>query len=129
MEEDSIAGTYAGSFNLAVAGDTAEALSIWIQSPMSEELTTLPRVGKVTAQCFKNEGITTTFALLGKFLTFKDAGMSPVEHTECFWIWLTNVFASNRIIKRDRAVICRAICMRAELLIPGIYSEVEYENL
>ena len=128
-EEPSIAGTFADSFNLAGGADTANALAAWIQTPMAEDLRTLPRVGAVTAQCFRNVGINTTFALLGKFLTFKDAGATSIEHVECFWIWLTEVFQNNRIIKRDRAVICRAICMRAALLIPGIYDEEAYESL
>ncbi len=129
MAEDLLQEAYASCINLTIGEDTERALVAWIQNPMTEDLTSMPRVGPVTSQVLANAGVSTTFALLGKFLTFRDVGITPADHAERFWIWLTDVFKNNHIVRRDRAIICRAICQRAELLIPGIYDESLYEGI
>jgi hypothetical protein len=106
----------------------SDPVTNWIENLMTEDLMSMPRVGRLTAQCFINAGVSTTYALIGKFLTFRDVGISPEDHAERFWIWLTDVFKGHHIIKRDRAIICRAVCKRADILVPGLYDESFYEG-
>ena len=120
--------SYAETFTSIVGDDTAPAIMDWVKSEMREELTSIPRIGRVTADCFKRAGIETSYALLGKFLSLKSAGCSPVEHCERFWIWVESATKENRIIKRDKAAICRCIFLKADILMPGLYEEDAYRG-
>ncbi len=118
--------SYGESFHLTI-GETTGFVMEWLRSEMSGDLSSIPRMGHATAKCFKDSGIETTFALLGKFLLLKTEGCSSIEHCERFWIWLVNATENNRILKKDKAVICRCIFLKADILIPGLYDEEAYE--
>lgn len=63
-------------------------ISAFIQAPITGELTEVPNIGKVGAEKLKAAGITSTFALMGKYLMLKDEGVGPVELADRFYIWL-----------------------------------------
>ncbi|RYG62786.1 hypothetical protein EON64_17225, partial [archaeon] len=51
-------------------------MSDFIQAPLTGDLTEVPGVGAATVTILKNNGISTTFQLIGKYLSLKDEGVS-----------------------------------------------------
>jgi len=48
-------------------------------------------VGPATVKVFKENGISTTFQLIGKYLMLKEEGVEPVEHADRFYFWLKSI--------------------------------------
>lgn len=100
---------------------TPEALQQWLNSPIIEDLQQVPGIGPATkAQLAvgtdKEEGIFTTFELLGKFLMLKGPNVSPVEHCDRFWFWL-----KSKGISGHRSAIVQAVAERIDTMMPGVY--------
>ena len=124
-----MSASFSESFSLTVGSDIVASIMDWVRSDMQESLTSMPRIGPVTARCFRDAGVDTTYALMGKFLSLKTEGCRPVEHCERFWIWINAATENNRIIARDKATICRCICLKADILMPGLYDESAYASI
>lgn len=51
----------------------------------------VPGIGPATEKVLRENGISTSFALIGKYLSLKDEGVEPVEHADRFWYWLDSI--------------------------------------
>lgn len=113
-------------FTPSMSTATTEQMRKFLMAPITDELLTVPGIGERSAEALVAAGITTTFALLGKFLTFKGPDMGPVQHVEVFWLWLNDVLSEVRIGRNHKAAAVRAIALKAETMLPGLYNEDVY---
>lgn len=51
----------------------------------------VPGIGPATVRVLKEHEITTTYQLIGKYLSLKGEGVEPVEHADRFYFWLKNI--------------------------------------
>ncbi|GBG26080.1 Hypothetical Protein FCC1311_023002 [Hondaea fermentalgiana] len=98
-----------------------DALAAFLAAPVSEDITQVPGIGpkakELLAEAVEgDQAITTTYQLIGKFLTLRAAGMSQQEHLDAMWHWL-----NARKINAFRAGIVHCIAEKCNLMIPGIY--------
>ena len=98
------------------------ALADFIRAPVSGQLTDVPGLGPATAALLAAQGVDTTHALIGKFLTMKTAGVGTVEHMDRFYFWLQSLNTPTGF----RAGVCHAIAEKTNTLLPGIYDEDVY---
>jgi hypothetical protein len=94
-----------------------DKLAEFIQAPITGDLTEVPGVGPATQKAMIAAGVTTTYALIGKYLMLKDAGVESVEHCDRFFYWLDDIGAS----KGHRSSIVQAIAQKQDITFPGIY--------
>lgn len=107
--------------NSKVADDT---LGDFVRGAVEEKLTSVPGVGPATETLLKEEGITSTFQLIGKFLSMKDEGVESVEHCERFYQWLIHIGTPAGF----RAGIVHSIAEKVNVLLPGVYNVDLYEE-
>ena len=96
---------------------SGHALADFIRAPVSGVLTEVPGVGPATAAKLAAHGVDTTYALIGKYLTFRTADVNCVEHMDRFYAWLTFVDTATGF----RAGTCQAIAEKVDTLLPGTY--------
>jgi hypothetical protein len=84
---------------------------------LSLDLEEIPGVGKVGAQRMKDAGVSTTFALFGKYLILKEEGVESVEHCDRFFHWLTSIDMPSGF----RSSIVEAVAKKLDVSFPGIY--------
>ena len=65
-----------------------DALQQFTFNNLSGDLSEIPGVGPSTVVIFKNADITTTFQLIGKFLSFKGEGVDSIEHCDAFFNYI-----------------------------------------
>ena len=69
-----------------------------------------------------DEAITTTYQLIGKFLSLKAAGTTPVEHCDMFYYWL-----QAKGVNAGRNNIVLGIAEKCEVFLPGCYDAAAYD--
>ncbi len=72
---------------------SADALAAFLASEVQEDVTSVPGIGPAAAKKLAeavegDQAITTTYQLIGKFLTLKGKGVSQAEHCDAMWFWL-----------------------------------------
>ncbi len=115
-------------FTPSMSHATAEQMRKFLVAPITDDLLAVPGIGEKSAEALSKAGISTTFALLGKFLTFKGPDMGAVQHVELFWLWLNDVLEEVRVGRNHKAAAVRAIALKAETMLPGLYNEDVYEE-
>ena len=70
------------------------------------------------------EGITTSFQLVGKFLSFKDKDVDSLLHCETFYQWLCELNTP----KGFRAGLVHALAEKMNINFPGIYDVSAYDE-
>mmetsp|Transcript_1865 Transcript_1865/g.1675 ORF Transcript_1865/g.1675 Transcript_1865/m.1675 type:complete len:120 (-) Transcript_1865:81-440(-) len=105
---------------------SADKLSDFVRLQLSGDLKEVPGIGPKTEEALKAAGISTTFGLIGKYLTLKEEGVGPVEHTDRFYYWLKSVVPPSA--GQFRAGIVRSICEKVNLTFPGLYEEDAYNT-
>mmetsp|Transcript_20952 Transcript_20952/g.22760 ORF Transcript_20952/g.22760 Transcript_20952/m.22760 type:complete len:121 (+) Transcript_20952:109-471(+) len=103
----------------------ADAMSDFIRKPLSGDLKEVPGIAKATEAILKENGIHTTFQLLGKYLSLKEEGIEAVEHTDRFYFWLKSIKTPGGY----RAGIVRSIAEKMNILFPGIYDPDAYSSI
>lgn len=83
----------------------------------------VPGVGEATEKKLREAGITTTFQLIGKYLSFKEDGVGPVEHADRFYFWLKSLGTPGGF----RAGIVHSIAEKLNVTFVGIYDPDAYE--
>ena len=101
-----------------------DKLAEFIQKPITGKLTEVPGLGDVTEKLLKEEGITTTYQLFGKFLMLKDEGVESVELCDRFWYWLESI---NTPVGY-RGSIVQAVACRLDATYPGLYDSSRYDE-
>lgn len=109
-------------FNINKSRISANALAEFLADELCEDITSVPGVGPeaariLSSECENESAIETTFQLIGRFLTLRGPGMTPVEHTNAFWYYL-----KIRGVNRYRSGIVHAIAEKVNLMIPGTFS-------
>ncbi len=82
----------------------------------------VPGVGEATIKILRQHDITTTFQLLGKYLSLKEEGVEPVEHADRFYYWLKSINTPAGF----RAGIVHSIAEKMNVTFPGIYDSSAY---
>ena len=101
-----------------------DKMAEWLRSEITGDLEEVPGRGPAVATQMKEAGINTTYQLLGKYLEFKDCG--AVEHQDRFWYWLKANIPKMRYFYRSSTT--RAIALKVDIFMPGIYSDYDYEE-
>lgn len=84
----------------------------------------VPGIGEATEKKLRDNGITTTFQLIAKYLSFKDDGVGPVEHADRFYFWLKSLGTPAGF----RAGIVHSIAEKLNVTFVGIYDPDAYET-
>jgi hypothetical protein len=97
----------------------------FLSLPLSPNLIDVPGVSSFSAQVLKNNGIYSSYALIGKFLSFKDdenSKKSIIRNCNEFFYFLSDIGTSPGY----RSSIVQAIALKANQMIPGIYDETVF---
>ena len=74
--------------------------------------------GPANKQILESEGIPTTHALIGVYLTIREKDMTIQKHCDAFW-----QFLAAKKINSGRAAIVRAVAEKVNTWIPGSFDE------
>ena len=99
-------------------------LGAFLQRPLtgSFEADKIPSVGQETIKLLKANGVTSTYALIGKFMSFKEEDVGSVEHMDRFWYWLDSIGTPAR----HRSCVVEALAERMNMHFPGLYEADRY---
>jgi hypothetical protein len=97
-------------------------LSDFIRAPITGDLKEVPGVGPATIKVFNENGITTTFQLIGQYLSLKEIDVLPIEHADRFYYWLKSLNTPTGF----RAGIVHSIAEKMNVTFPGIYDSTAY---
>mmetsp|Transcript_1578 Transcript_1578/g.2611 ORF Transcript_1578/g.2611 Transcript_1578/m.2611 type:complete len:118 (-) Transcript_1578:118-471(-) len=100
------------------------ALSDFIRAPLSGDLKQVPGIGPATEKLLKEHGISTSYALIGQYLSLKQEGVEPVEHADRFYYWLKSINAPGGF----RAGIVHAIGEKMNSAFVGLYDVDAYQT-
>jgi hypothetical protein len=111
---------------------TAEQLATFLNSPITEDMLIVPGIGQATARLLKSRAydkpefcpITTTFQLLGKFLSLRADGIGSKEQCEAFY-----VFLKEKGIEENAHNIVKSVAEISNKMIPGMYDDSVYEPI
>lgn len=97
----------------------SETLDDFLRSPITGDLLEVPGIGPGTKKILVENGITTTFMLIGKYLSLKDETVDTVEHADRFYLWLKSIdFPKSGIF-----IVTHAMSEKMNLYFPGIYDQ------
>lgn len=98
----------------------------FMRAKITGDITEVPGIGPAAAAKLAtgdpDDRITTTYQLIGKFLSFKDQGVTAVEHTNRFWYFL-----QEKEISAHRSAIVKAVAEKVNGMMPGVYEASEFE--
>lgn len=121
-------------------------MSIFLNANLTGDLSEIPGVGPATIEVLKTctvtvgpaggaqvtfQGITSSFALIGVFLAFKNGEVDeagnirevlPIEHVQRFFLW----WCSLGVSPGHRAGVVHSIGEKANISFPGIYDSAAY---
>ena len=100
-----------------------DTMQAYLTKPISGDLTEIPRLGAACAEVLRRNGVTTTYALFGKFLTLKDEGVESVELCNRFFFWLESIEYPAQF----RNSLVYAVAVRLDSMLPGLYDETQFE--
>lgn len=89
---------------------------LFIQSPVQESLLTVPGIGPASEKLLKNNGVDTTYQLMGKYLSLRHKNMSSTAHLTEMVKWLAEIG-----ISQYRSCIAKNIAEKVNTFMPGIY--------
>lgn len=69
--------------------------------------------------------ITTTYQLMGKFLSLKEHGVESIEHADRFYYWLK----ASKTAAGQRSGVVRAIAEKLNVFFHGLYDSDLYGDL
>ena len=93
-----------------------DKLQDFLREEIVEDIQSVPGIGRVAAESMAEDGIHTTYQLIGKFLSFCD-GSTTQQVCDNFWLWL-----SEHRVAGWRSGVTEAIAEKANMMIPGIYN-------
>ena len=100
-----------------------DKLSDFLRSPLERKITSVPGIGKVVAASMAEEGITTSYQLVGKFLSIIGENTSTADACDEFWAWL-----STHKVTGYRSGVTECIAEKVNVMIPGLYSSDEFRK-
>eukprot|EP01031_Cornospumella_fuschlensis_P034030 gene34030-41189_t len=114
----------AAKFNPNKSKVSDARLADFIQAPLTGDLNEVPGIGPATVELLKKEGISTTFQLIGKYLSLKDEGVGPIEHADRFFYWLASIGTPAGF----RSGIVHSIAEKMNITFVGIYDATAYDD-
>ena len=102
-----------------------DTMGDWIHKEVTGVLTDVPGIGPASVKALKEQGITTTYQLFGKFLSLKEEQVGSVELADRFWFWLDSAGTASG----SRAAVVLAVAEKLNLSFPGLYDGSLYESL
>ena len=99
------------------------AMSVWLNSPVSDEITSIPGIAEGNADSLAENGIHTVWQLMGVFLSLKGPEVGSVELCERFYQQIKSYG-----IKNKRGEIVVAIASKLNNTFPGLYKPEMYED-
>jgi hypothetical protein len=143
-----------GPADISKSKVSADALAAFLASEVKEDVTSVPGIGPAAAKKLAeavegDQAITTTYQLIGKFLTLKGKGVSQAEHCDAMWFWLqargldshragivhsiaekvSPWFALARFFLRLVSLVLFAdpcgACAQVNIMMPGTYTAAE----
>lgn len=100
-----------------------DRLAEFIQAPITGDLKEVPGVGPASIKKFAEAGVSTTYGLIGKYLSLKEEGVESVEHCDRFFYWLKEIGTAAG----HRSSVVQAIAQKMDVTFPGIYDASCYE--
>ena len=94
-----------------------DTLANFLRSPITGDLTEVPGIGPATAAKMKDAGVSTTYALFGKYLMLKQEGVESIEHCDRFFHWLESIGTPAGY----RSSVVEAVAKKMDITFPGIY--------
>lgn len=101
----------------------SDTLADFIRAPLQGHLSEVPGIGPGTEKILRQNGINTSFGLIGKFLMLREEGVDSIEHAERFYLWLKSIGTPTGF--RGGIVVC--ICEKVNVMFPGTYDPDLYE--
>jgi hypothetical protein len=101
-----------------------DKLAAFLQSRITGDLKEVPGVGDATVAAMKANGVSTTYGLIGKYLSLKEETVESVEHCDRFFYWLKEIGTAAGY----RSAVVQAIAMKMDVVFPGIYDGSCYDN-
>jgi hypothetical protein len=100
-----------------------DKLQDFLRSPLEPEITSIPGIGPKTAESMAEENITTSYQVIGKFLSLIGENTSTADACDEFWAWL-----STHNVKGYRSGVTECIAEKVNMMIPGLYSSDEFHK-
>lgn len=82
----------------------------------------VPGIGEASAKALRAAGVSTTFGLIGKYLSLKEEGVGPIEHADRFYFWLKSIGTASGF----RAGVVHSIAEKMNITFVGIYDADAY---
>lgn len=96
-----------------------DRLAQFLASEVSQELQSVPGIGPVNEKALGENAVdfpvTTTYQLIGKYLSLRSKDMSSQDHLDAFWNWLKSKGVTSY---RSGIVLC--VAEKANVMIPGL---------
>ena len=108
-------------YDLNASRASEDLLQAFMRGPLEADLQSVPGVGKKTAELLTADGVTTTYQLIAKFLSFCGEGVSTRSVCDSFVQYLAAVG-----VRGWRNGITECIAERVNLMIPGLYNADEF---
>lgn len=105
-----------------VGGNT---LMDYLRAGITEDILEVPGIGPASKIALESAGICTTYQLIGKYLSLKGPGVTPIEHADRFWYFLKSIGTANG----SRGGVVRCIAEKVNILFPNTYCSEAYESI
>ena len=94
----------------------SDKLQDFLREELVQDIRSVPGIGPKAAESMAEDGVRTTYQLIGKFLSFCD-GSTTQEACDNFWSWL-----GEHKVAGWRSGVTEAIAEKTNMMIPGIYN-------
>ncbi len=108
---------------LSTSHRALNGVGAFLQAQLTGDLKEVPGVGEACLVEFEKHGITTSFQLIGLLLSYKDKDATSADVIQRFWIKVNSILDRPSFHNNLKAVIVRAVAMKANTMFPGIYEE------
>lgn len=113
--------TMSTGFDVGKSRVSEDALATFLASPISDDLTSVPGIGAKAVALLGKEvdgdsSVTTTFQLLGKYLSLKSKNVSQDAFQQSFWYYL-----QARGVDSFRSGIVHACSEKLSVMMPNLF--------
>ena len=92
------------------------SLAQFLENEINSDLISVPGIGPKSAEKLNTNGISTTYQLIGTFLTLKQLEDTSQDHCDRMWHWLQSCG-----IDTYRSGIVQCLVEKCEIMMPSLY--------